>query len=138
MVTDHKNLEYFSQFNLVICLCPGKLGTKPDSLTRCWDIYPKGGHSDYATVNLSNFCLMFTQEQISISLRATELLNPVLRATVIMDQEQLNSDILSTLPNDPLYIAHLKELKLCWSVTPDGFLCHDSLIYIPDSNDLWL
>ena len=81
---------------------------------------------------------MFTQEQISVSLRATELLNPVLRATVIMDQEQLNSDILSALPDDPLYIAHLKELKPCWSITPNGFLCHDSLIYIPDSNDLRL
>ena len=81
VVTDHKNLEYFSttkvltcnqacwskylsQFNLIIHFCPGKLGTKPDSLTRC----PKEGNSDYATVNLSNFCLMFTQEQISISL----------------------------------------------------------------------
>ena len=59
MVIDHKNLEYFSttkvltchqacwseylsQFNLVICFCPGKLGTKPDSLTRHWDIYRKG------------------------------------------------------------------------------------------------
>ena len=152
---DHKNLEYFSttkvlthcqahwseylsQFNLVIRFCPGKLGTKPNSLTRCWDIYPKGGNSNYATVNLSNFRLMFTQEQISISLRATELLNPVLRAMVIMDQEQLNSDILSTLPDNPLYIAHLKEPKPRWSVTPDGFLHHDSLIYIPDSNDLRL
>ena len=26
--------EYLSQFNLVIRFCPGKLGTKPDSLTR--------------------------------------------------------------------------------------------------------
>ena len=68
VVTDHKNLEYFSttkvltcrqarwseylaQFNLVIRFCPGRLGTKPDSLTRCWDVYPKGGNSDYATVN---------------------------------------------------------------------------------------
>ena len=67
-----------------------------------------------------------------------ELLNPVLQAMVIMDQEQLNSDILSTLPDDPLYIAHLKELKPCWSVTPDGFLHHNSLIYIPDSIDLQL
>ena len=95
MVTDHKNLEHFSttklltchqahwseylsQFNLVIRFCPGKLGTKPDSLTRRWDIYHKGGNSDYATVNLSNFCPMFTQEQISVSLRAMELLDPVL------------------------------------------------------------
>ena len=67
-----------------------------------------------------------------------ELLNPVLQAMVIMDQEQLNSDIFSTLPDDPLYISHLKELKPCWSVTPDGFLCHNSLIYIPDSIDLQL
>ena len=51
IVTDHKNLEYFStikvliqrqawwseylfQFNLVIRFCPGRLGTKPDALTR--------------------------------------------------------------------------------------------------------
>ena len=81
---------------------------------------------------------MSTQEQISVSLQAMELLNPVLRAMVIMDQEQLNSDILSALPNDFLYIAHLKEPKPRWSVTPDGFLCHDSLIYIPNSNDLQL
>ena len=155
MVMDHKNLEYFStakvltlcqaqwpkylsQFNLIIHFCPGKLGTKPNSLTRCWDIYPKGGNSDYAAINPSNFHLMFTQEQISVSLQATELLNPVLHATVIMDQEKLNSDILSALPNDPCYVAHLKELKPCWSVTPNRFLHHDNLIYIPDSDDLWL
>ena len=51
VITDHKNLEYFLttkvptwqqarwsefllQFNLVIHFCPGKLGTKPDVLTR--------------------------------------------------------------------------------------------------------
>jgi hypothetical protein len=78
-------------------LSPGKLGTKPDSLTRRWDVYPKGGSSDYATVNPNNLRPMFTQEQISASLRATQLVEPVLRATVIMDQEQLNSDILSAL-----------------------------------------
>ena len=81
---------------------------------------------------------MFTQEQISVSLRATGLLMPALRATVIMDQEQLNSDILSALPDDPLFLAHQKEPQPRWSITLDGFLCHDNLIYIPDSNDLRL
>ena len=155
VLTDHKNLEYFSttkvltrrqarwseylsQFNLVIRFCPGRLRTKPDSLTRRWDVYPKGGNSDYASVNPSNLRPMFTQEQISTSLRATQLLEPVLRASVIMDQEQLNSDILSELPNDPIYIAHKKEPQPRWSETPDGFLRHDNLIYIPDSNDLRL
>ena len=52
---------------------------------------------------------MFTKEQISASLRATQLMEPILRATVIMDQEQLHSDILSALPEDPLFIAHQTE-----------------------------
>ena len=155
VVTDHKNLEYFSttkvltrrqarwseylsQFNLIIRFRPGRLGTKPDSLTRRWDVYPKGGNSDYAAVNPSNFRPVFTQEQLSASLRATELFEPVLHATIIMDQEQLNTDILLALPTDPLYTAQLKDPKPRWSITPDGFLRHDNLIYIPDTNDLRL
>jgi len=35
--------EYLSGFNLVIRFHPGKLGTKPDPLTRRWDIYLKRG-----------------------------------------------------------------------------------------------
>ena len=79
IATDHKNLEYFfttkiltwrqawwskylSQFNLVIRFCSGYLGTKPDTFTRWWDIYPKGRNTGYATVNLHNFKPIFTQE----------------------------------------------------------------------------
>src|SRR5271155_434209 len=104
VVTDHKNLEYFSTtkvltrrqarwseylsgFNFVVCFRPGRLGTKPDSLTRRWYVYPKEGNSDYATVNPSNLHPVFTQEQLSHSLQA--MLEPVLRATIIMDQDQL-------------------------------------------------
>ena len=79
VVTDHKNLEYFSttkvlthrqarwseylsQFNLVIRFYSNHLGTKPDALTRWWDIYPKEGNTGYATVNPHNFKPIFTQE----------------------------------------------------------------------------
>ena len=72
VITDHRNLEYFSttklltrrqvrwseylaQFDFVIRFRPGKLGTKPDALTRRWDVYPKGGNSDYAQANPHNF-----------------------------------------------------------------------------------
>src|SRR4029077_20631307 len=65
VVTDHKNLEYFSttklfarqqarwseflsQFNMIVHFRPGKLGAKPDALTRRWDVYPKEGDKDYA------------------------------------------------------------------------------------------
>ena len=79
VVTDHKNLEYFSttkmltrrqarwskylsQFNMVIRFRPGKLGEKPDSLTRQWDIYPKEGDSTYGKVNPHNFRPVFISE----------------------------------------------------------------------------
>jgi hypothetical protein len=85
VITDHKNLEYFStthlltrrqvrwseylsQFNFILRFRPGKLGAKPDALTRRWDIYPKEGDSDYASVNPHNFRPAFTQEQLSSSL----------------------------------------------------------------------
>ena len=71
MVTNHKNLEYFSitklltchqvrwseflcQFNLIIWFCPRCLGTKPNALTRWWDVYPKEGESNYASINPTN------------------------------------------------------------------------------------
>jgi len=84
VVTDHKNLEYFSttkvltrrqawwseylsQFNLVIRFCPGQLGTKLDALTRRWDVYSKGRNTGYTTVNPHNFKSIFTQEQLAAS-----------------------------------------------------------------------
>ena len=91
MVTDHKNLEYFSsskvltrhqacwseylsQFNLTIHFHSGRLGAKPDALTHHWDVYPKEGDRDYARVNPHNLKPMFTQEQLTSSLRVTILL----------------------------------------------------------------
>ena len=85
VVTNHWNLQYFSTtkiltrqqacwseflsaFNLVIHFHPGKLGTKPDALTRQWDVYPKEGNSDYATVNPQNYRPVFTSEQLALSL----------------------------------------------------------------------
>src|SRR5882724_12969009 len=114
MVTDHQNLQYFSTtkiltqcqahwskylsaFNLVIRFRPGKFGTKPNALTRSWDVYLKEGSSDYASVNPQNFRPVFTSKQLASSLRATTLSIPVLRGSLIMDAEKLHSDIRSQL-----------------------------------------
>jgi len=156
IVMDHKNLEYFStskvlsrwqgrwskflsQFNLVIRFCPGKLGAKPDALTRRWDIYPKEGDSGYAQVNPQNLRPVFTQEQLSNSLHATYLEFLVLRAVAIMDVETLHSDILSALPSDPIAQVHLAgPPDSCWSTDEAGFLRLDGHIYVPDLDDLCL
>src|SRR5271163_241885 len=55
-----------------------------------------------------------------------------------MDQDQLHQDILAVLPSDPLFISYSTSPKPHWPVTPDGFLQHNNLIYIPDSSDLRL
>jgi len=156
VVTDHKNLEYFAttkllsrrqarwseylhQFNLAVRFRPGKLGAKPDALTRRWDVYPKEGDKDYARVNPHNFKPMFTQEQLASSLRASTLAAPVLRAAVIMDIELLHKDILSALPSDTFASELLSSSNdPRWTVDAEGFLRQDNRIYVPDTNDLRL
>jgi hypothetical protein len=95
VITDHKNLEYFStvrlltcrqvrwseflcHFNMVICFRPGKLRTKPDYLTCHWDLYRKEGDSGYASANPHNFRPVFTSEHLSYSLHANSLYEPIL------------------------------------------------------------
>jgi len=156
VVTDHKNLEYFSsskvltrrqarwseylsKFNLAICFCPGCLGAKPDALTRCWDIYPKEGDRDYAGVNPHNLRPMFTQEQLASSLRATILLPPAIHAAILIDVEQLHKDILAALPSDPVALSHKSNSSDSrWSMDSAGLLCLDDRIYMLDTNDLRL
>jgi len=137
VIMDHKNLEYFSTSKVLSCrqaqwseflsqfnhFRPGKLGAKPDALTRRWDIYPKEGDSGYAWVNPQNLRLVFTQEQLSNSLHTTYLEFPVLRAVTIMDVETLHSNILSALPSDPIAQVHLTDpLDSRWSTDKAGFL----------------
>uniref|UniRef100_A0A0W0F2H4 Reverse transcriptase RNase H-like domain-containing protein n=1 Tax=Moniliophthora roreri TaxID=221103 RepID=A0A0W0F2H4_MONRR len=110
VVTDHKNLEYFSTtkiltrqqvrwseylsaFNMVIRFWPGRLDAKPDALTRCWDVYSKEGDTGYASVNPQNLQPIFTEEQLISSLWATYLEEPVLQASVLMDIKKLHSNI---------------------------------------------
>ena len=138
VVMDHKNLEYFlitkilthwqarwseylSQFNLVICFRPRCLGTKPDALTRWWDVYPKERDNGYASVNPYNFRPVFTHEQIAASLWATIITTPTLRTATILDQNQLHSNILATLPSDSPISNHLSHPEGCWSKDDIGF-----------------
>ena len=155
VVTDHKNLEYFSttklltrfqvrwseflcQFNLTICFCPSRLGTKPDALTRQWDVYPKEGGSDYASVNPHNLRPIFMQEQLALSLHTTFFSVPTLRATIIMDIEKLRSDIHLSLRSDLIASAQLDSPSPHWSVDSEGFLLLDDKIYVPNTADLRL
>ena len=123
-------LEYLSQFNMVIHFHPGKLGTKPDVLTGHWDVYPKEGSSDYASINPQNLQLVFTNEQLALSLRASTLWLPALWGSLIMDTEKLRADIFSSLQSDPTALVHLSDqTDPQWTTSPDGLLQQDDCIF---------
>ena len=80
MLSNHKNLkdftttkqltchqvhlsEYLSEFNYLIHYHAGWLGTKPDVLTHCEDVYPHGENA-YTLANLHNFQSMFKAGQL--------------------------------------------------------------------------
>ena len=129
--------EYLSQFNMVICFQPGKLGTKPDMLTRCWDIYPKEGSRDYGSINPQNLQLVFTNEQLALSLCASTLWLPALQGSLIMDTKRLQADIISSLQSDPMALAHLSnKANPQWTTSPDGLHQQDDCIYVLDSGAL--
>jgi len=153
IVTNHKNLEYFSttkiliqrqvqwseylsQFNLVIRFYSGCLGTKLDTLTRQWDIYPKGENTSYATVNPYNFKPIFTQEQLVASIQATVLLFSSLCTTTVIDLDTLYQDILSALSNDPVTTKHTSA-DGWWSIDPNGLLFLDNRIYVLFAGNLY-
>ena len=94
---------------MVIHFRPGKLGTKPEALTRHWDVYPKEGSSDYASINPQNLRPVFTNEQLALSLRTSTLWLPALRGSLIMDTERLQADIVSSLQSDLTALAHLSN-----------------------------
>src|SRR5262245_55394738 len=160
VITDHKNLEYFSTtkllsrrqarwsehlapFNFVIRFRPGKLGAKPDALTRRWDVYPKGGDSDYASANPQNYRPVFTQDHLIASHRATYMALPTLRAAVVMDIDKLHSDIKNALLKDNTSVSRVQSLTSGnsdprWSIDDNGLLRHDNRIWVPDLDDLRL
>ena len=154
VITDHKNLEYFTttkiltrrqfrwseflcQFNLKISFRPGKLGTKPDALTRRWDVYLKEGDRSFSIANPLNERPIFAQEQLVASLQATLLEEVVLRASQEVDTDSLHADILTAYPNDPKATSRFTLARSNtpgpWSVREDtGLLYLNGHIYVPN------
>ena len=139
VITDHKNLEYFSTtktlsrqqahwseylsaFIMVICFRPGKLGEKLDSLTHHVDFYLKRGDRDYMLANPQNLHPIFMQEQLATLLCTTHLQEFIADAATlidtsipILDVSALLEDIKAGYAVDPLAS---RELGLCLQGSP--------------------
>ena len=106
---------------------PGKLRTKPDALTRRWDVYLKEGGSDYGTINPQKLKPIFTAQQLSESLRATSLLIPALCTSVLMDSKKLHANILAHLSSNPVAKKHIGiTSNPRWMQSNNGFLRHNN------------
>src|ERR1700676_5114382 len=109
IITDHKNLEYFtstklltrrqarwseylSSFDYLIVYRPGRLGGKPDALTRRPDVYQPERNEADAAVNLQNLQTIICTTK---PLKSDITLSAYLQATI--DNHLLNSDTILTL-----------------------------------------
>ena len=168
--TDHKNLEYFTSsktlmrrqarwseylnaFNLSLHFWPGKLGAKPDALTRRWDIYAKEGGVTYTQANPENIRPLFTPDHIHNAVTSTPPNAPTKRLlhasaplpsvpSTLLDMEVLCSDILDGLLLDTEArtcfetLPHIPDPENKWSRSDTGFLLHDGAVYVPNNRDL--
>src|SRR5258707_1994429 len=133
-VTDHKNLEYFmsskkllhhqarwaeflGQFNLKVQFRPGRLGSKPDTLTHRWDVYTEGDNPEPAATNV---CLVFTIEQLAGTLvlaRARTMEDPTPSNT--LDHDALAESITTAYAEDELAKKIHEQIKT--ANQPDGW-----------------
>jgi len=116
---------------------PGKLGKKPDALTRCWDVYNQADPPSRTTKRM-----LFTPEQLANALEETSSSLPKLQVVTIADPTKLLMDIQEALKSDPEYLrltepdGTLEDSH--WELRNDGLLYFEDQIYVPESQDLRL
>jgi hypothetical protein len=114
--------EYLSAFDFHINYRPGRLGAKPDALTRRPDVYPKSHTGSPPSPHP-----VIRPEQLNASL--------------IMNDSIILAEIASA-PHDEYFNSKLPDTQLpdsTFSLSPDNsMLLQKNLIYVPDHNDLRL
>jgi len=128
--------QYLSGFNLVIHSILENMETKPDTLTRWWDIYLREGNSNYASVNPQNYHLVFTSEQLASS---SELPPYQSQSSVDLSSWMLKGSIptsVSTLEGSHFCRTPRQSVRPQVALNPDGLLCHLRHIYVLNSSNL--
>ena len=122
------------QFNLEIKFRPGRLGKKPDALTRRWDIY-----EDANPTLQSNHRSLFNHSQLENGLTNPNHLLPHLWTATVVDPVALLADIREALAQDPESRKYTNTSdNSCWALQPGGFLYFEGQKYVPDLNQLRL
>src|SRR5258707_2556309 len=126
MVTDHKNLEFFTsskklshrqarwakfvgQFNMKVQFRPGRLGSKPDALTHRWDVYTEGDNPEPTVTNVHP---VFTIKQLTgtpVLVRAGTMEDPT--PSNNLDHNALAESITTAYAEDDLANTIRKPIK---------------------------
>src|SRR5258707_14297310 len=126
MVTNHKNLEYFTsskklsccqarwaeflgQFNMKVRFRPGRLGSKLNTLTHRWDIYTEGDNPEPTATNVHP---VFTIEQLTgtpVLVRAGTMEDPT--PSNNLDHNALAESITTAYAEDDLANTIRKPIK---------------------------
>jgi len=151
---DHKNLTYFletktlsrrlarwseflSQFNLSIKFQPGRLGKKPDALTRRWDVY-----GDDPSKNCPAQRPVFARTQLTSSIMDLDSQPLTSRAATVTDLQSLISDIKEAQESDQLHTNPLMNGGMTddhhWTRGEDNMLYYEGQVFVPDTGNLRL
>src|SRR6266436_2046493 len=157
MVTDHKNLEYFTsskkllwqqarwaeflaQFNMKVHFRLGRLGSKPDVLTCRWDIYMEGDNPEAVVTNVHP---VFTSNQLTEVLvlahaGSMEDLTP----SNTLDQDACTTSITAAYVEDNCALKLWEQIKSAnqldgWTEREGHLLFHKQL-YMPNKGMLHL
>src|SRR5260221_7136766 len=150
MVTDHKNLEYFtsmkklthqqaqwseylSQFNLRIHFHPGRLGTKLDALTHHLDVHPRSGPDTTPT----NVHPLFTPQQLETPTSCTSVLDhPLGGLSETLDQFRIWTEVTQHLSSDTFTLTVKRRLRDQHSLPgwewKEEHLWYEGHIYVPE------
>src|SRR5258708_11252556 len=157
MVTNHKNLEYFTsskklsrrqarwakflgQFNMKVRFRPGRLGSKPDALTHRWDVYTEGDNLEPTVTNIRP---VFTIEQLAGTLvlaRAGTMEDPT--PSNNLDHDVLTESITTAYVEDNLAKKICEQIKT--ANQPDGWMEREGCLlfrerkYVPNKGTLRL
>ena len=168
VVTDHKNLEYFnstkvltrrqarwseylSRFDFNIKYRPGRLGGKPDALTRRDDVYSKRGDTGYADANPQNVARLFSDGQLldlpergnpaansEVVVCFSAINSAALKALGVVDMDSIAADIKEGIVSDPEANKLLDAENSKVTKTKSGLLLVKGRVYVPDFKDLRL
>src|SRR5258708_2622312 len=157
MVTNHKNLEYFTsskkllhhqarwakflgQFNMKVQFRLGRLGSKPDVLTCRWDIYMEGDNPEPAATNVHP---VFTIKQLAgtlVLVHTGTMEDPTPSNT--LDHDTLTESITTAYAEDKLTKKIHEQIKTTnqldgWTER-EGCLLFREQKYVPNKGTLWL